>query len=84
MKQIKTIPITRVKNISKEEFVKNFYKPQRPVLIEELTKDWPAYEKWDIDYIQSLAGEQVVPLYNNEPTKGRKKSVVPALSLIHI
>ena len=78
MKQIKTIPITRVKNISKEEFVKNFYKPQRPVLIEELTKDWPAYEKWDIDYIQSLAGEQVVPLYNNEPTKGRKKSVVPA------
>src|SRR5690606_28838974 len=28
--------------------------------------------------IQSLAGDQIVPLYNNEPTKGRQNSVVPA------
>lgn len=78
MGTIKTIPITRVKSISKEDFIENFYKPQRPVLIEELTKDWPAYTKWNLDYIQSLAGNQVVPLYNNEPTKGRQNSVVPA------
>jgi ribosomal protein L16 Arg81 hydroxylase len=78
MGTIKTIPIARVKNITKETFVKEYYKPQRPVLIEDLTRSWPAYEKWNLDYIQSLAGDQIVPLYNNEPTKGRKKSVVPA------
>lgn len=78
MGTIKTIPITRIKSISKADFIENFYKPQRPVLIEELTKDWPAYVKWNLDYIQSLAGDQVVPLYNNEPTKGRQNSVVPA------
>lgn len=78
MGTIKTIPITRVKSISKEDFIKHYYKPQRPVLIEDLTKDWPAYKKWNLDYIQSLAGDQVVPLYNNEPTKGRQNSVVPA------
>jgi len=78
MGRIKTIPVTRVKSISKEDFIKNYYKPQRPVLIEDLTKDWPAYKKWDLDYIQSLAGDQIVPLYNNEPTKGRQNSVVPA------
>jgi len=78
MGRIKTIPVTRVKSISKEDFIKNYYKPQRPVLIEDLAKDWPAYKKWDLDYIQSLAGDQIVPLYNNEPTKGRQNSVVPA------
>lgn len=78
MAKIKTIPIERIKSISKQDFIKNYYRPQIPVLIEDLTKDWPAYKKWDLDYIQSLAGDQIVPLYNNEPTKGRQNSVVPA------
>ncbi len=78
MGKIKTIPIPRVKSISKGDFIENYYKKQRPVLIEDLAKDWPAYKKWNLDYIQSLAGDQVVPLYNNEPTKGRQNSVVPA------
>ncbi|MFC7357933.1 cupin-like domain-containing protein [Jejudonia soesokkakensis] len=81
MGTIKTVPVTRVKSITKEDFIKNFYEPQLPVLIEDLSKDWPAYKKWNLDYIQSLAGDQMVPLYNNEPTKGRKKSVVPAAKM---
>ncbi|MEO9077320.1 MAG: cupin-like domain-containing protein, partial [Gelidibacter sp.] len=78
MGTIKTSPITRVKSINKEDFIEHYFKPQKPVLIEDLAKDWPAYEKWNLDYIQSLAGDQIVPLYNNEPTKGRQNSVVPA------
>ncbi len=81
MGKIKTIPIERIKSISKADFMEHYYKPQKPVLIEDLTKDWPAYKKWNLDYIQSLAGDQIVPLYNNEPTKGRKNSVVPAKKL---
>lgn len=78
METLKTTPITRVKSITKDEFISEYYKKQRPVLIEDLSKDWPAYRKWNLDYIQSLAGDQIVPLYNNEPTKGRQNSVVPA------
>ena len=78
MGKIKTIPITRIKSISKEDFIEQYYKPQKPVLIEDLIKNWPANNKWNLDYIQSLAGDQIVPLYNNEPTKGRQNSVVPA------
>lgn len=81
MGKIKTVPIARIENVSKEEFVEKYYKPQKPVLIEGLTKDWPAFRKWDLDYIQSLAGDQIVPLYNNVPTKGHKKSVVPAANM---
>jgi len=78
MGKIKTIPVERVSDISKSEFIARYYKPQKPVLIENLTKDWDAYTKWNLDYIQELAGDQIVPLYNNEPTKGKQKSAEPA------
>ena len=39
MAQFKLKSIDRVKNITKEDFVKNYYRPQRPVLIENLTKN---------------------------------------------
>ena len=81
MKKIRTIPVHRVSTISKEEFISQYYKPQKPVLIENLTQNWPAYKKWNLNYIQGLAGDQIVPLYNNVPTKGHKKSVVPAAEM---
>ena len=81
MGQIKTIPITRVSNITKEDFINRFYKTQRPVLIENLTNDWPARKYWNIEYIQERAGDQIVPLYNNEPTKGKQNSAAPAMEM---
>lgn len=78
MGQFKLKNVERVKSISKKDFIAQYYKKQKPVLIESLTQDWPAKQKWNLDYIQSLAGEQVVPLYNNKPTKGKQKSAVPA------
>ncbi len=64
---LKQIP--RVKKISKDDFIKNYLKPQRPVVIEQLTADWPAYEKWNLDYINQLAGDKTVPLYDDRPVK---------------
>ncbi|HUH48000.1 MAG TPA: cupin-like domain-containing protein, partial [Arenibacter sp.] len=81
MEKIRTTPIARVSNISKEDFIKNYYLPQRPVLIENLTEDWGARKKWNLDYIQAMADDQVVPLYNNEPTKGKQNSAAPAMEM---
>jgi len=77
MEKIKTEPVARVQNISKKDFIEQYYKPQRPVLIEGLTKDWDAYQKWNLDYIQQKAGDQEVPLYNNEPAKGKQSVYAP-------
>ena len=65
--------IPRVKRISKEEFVKNYVQPQKPVVIENLIEDWPAFEKWNLDYIKELAGEKVVPLYDDRPITSEYK-----------
>lgn len=59
--------IERVKTISKEDFYNNYVKKQKPVVIEQLTQDWPAYEKWKLNYIKDLAGDKTVPLYDDRP-----------------
>jgi hypothetical protein len=59
--------IERVKTISKEDFYNNYVKKQKPVVIEQLTTDWPAYEKWHLNYIKEVAGDKVVPLYDDRP-----------------
>lgn len=62
---LKEIP--RVKDISKEDFIKNYFKPQKPVVIEQFIEDWPAYSKWSLDYMKEVAGDKTVPLYDDRP-----------------
>ncbi|MFT7051362.1 MAG: hypothetical protein ACJAZK_001973, partial [Psychroserpens sp.] len=59
--------IPRVKNISKEDFIQDYFKPQKPVVIEQCITNWPAYNKWSLDYIKDVAGDLTVPLYDDRP-----------------
>ena len=59
--------IPRVKTITKEEFIKHYFKPQKPVVIEQCITDWPAYNKWSLDYMKQVAGDKIVLLYDDRP-----------------
>lgn len=59
--------VPRVKSLDREEFCEQYYKPQRPVVIEELSHDWPAYSKWTFSYLKEKAGDKIVPLYDDRP-----------------
>lgn len=59
--------IPRVSTISKKDFIEHYYKPQKPVVIERFIEHWPAYEKWSLDYMKNMAGDKVVPLYDDRP-----------------
>lgn len=65
--QLNLTEIERVKTISKEDFYNNYVKKQKPLVIEQLTQDWPAYEKWKLNYIKDIAGDKTVPLYDDRP-----------------
>ena len=65
--------IPRVKRISKADFLRDYVQPQKPVVIERLIDDWPAYKKWDLDYINKVAGEKEVPLYDDRPISSKYK-----------
>ena len=81
MEKISTIPIERIHDISKSEFIEKYLKPQRPVVIEGLAKNWPAYTKWNLNYIQERAGDQIVPLYDSKPTRGKQNSAAPVTEM---
>ena len=80
--------IDRVSNLSKKRFIQEYYKPQRPVIIQDAIAQWPAYERWNFDYIRNVAGHKTVPLYDdrpvdhkdgfNEPHATMKTEVFPA------
>tara|TARA_R110002051_G_scaffold71624_1_gene129308 strand:- start:2989 stop:3855 length:867 start_codon:yes stop_codon:yes gene_type:complete len=61
--------IPRVSNITKEDFIENYFKPQKPVVLEQAIEDWPAFSKWNLDYIKAVAGEKTVPLYDDRPVQ---------------
>lgn len=62
---LKEIP--RVSSLTKSEFLNNFLKPQKPVVIQNYIQDWPAYTKWNLNYMKEVAGEKMVPLYDDRP-----------------
>ncbi len=61
--------IKRVTSITKKEFKRDYVKSQKPVVIEHLIDDWDAYKKWNLSYIKKVAGEKIVPLYDDRPVK---------------
>ncbi|OJW14508.1 cupin-like domain-containing protein [Mucilaginibacter sp. 44-25] len=61
----KLSPIDTVDTISAHDFQNNYLKPRRPLIIKGLTNNWPAREKWTPEYLKSVVGNKVVPLYDN-------------------
>lgn len=59
--------IPRVKTLTKEAFLRDYFKPQKPVVIERFIDDWPAFTKWNLDYMKATVGDKIVPLYDNRP-----------------
>lgn len=59
--------VPRVSNISRKAFFEDYFKPQKPVVIEKAIADWPAYAKWNLNYMREVAGDKVVPLYDDRP-----------------
>jgi len=63
--------VARVKTLSKEAFLRDYYRPQKPVVIEKAIEQWPAYSKWSLEYMSQVAGDKIVPLYDDRPVDYR-------------
>jgi hypothetical protein len=61
--QLRPLPV--VDTISPEAFKNEFYDKNLPVIIRDLSHQWPAYTKWNWNYFKELVGDKRVPLYNN-------------------
>lgn len=57
--------VDRVENISPEDFKKNYYNTMKPLVITDMAKQWPGYNKWNWDYFIDIVGDKEVGVYNN-------------------
>jgi hypothetical protein len=65
--------VKREESLTKDEFLKRYKSQNTPVILENLSRDWPARDKWTLDYLCSVVGDNVVPLYGGgEPAKGHR------------
>jgi len=48
--------IARVRGLSRDAFLDQYYAPGRPVVIEAEMDDWPALKRWNPEYLRGLVG----------------------------
>ncbi|HVT88829.1 MAG TPA: cupin-like domain-containing protein [Tepidisphaeraceae bacterium] len=75
---LEVTPIDRVANIDRDSFQSRYARQSRPLVIEGLSRFWPAYNKWTLDYFKSVCGDTVVPLYDGSKADASKKVNEPA------
>ena len=62
----------KVDDISAKEFLNIYKKAHTPVVMQNITKDWPAKQKWSLEYFESLGGDNDVKIYDSKPSTNYK------------
>lgn len=62
---MRLVPLQKFDTISAEDFKNNYYNPTIPVVIKNLSHNWPAFHKWNWDYFIDIVGNKEVGVYNN-------------------
>ena len=53
--------IDRRSNLSYEDFIREYVKRKRPVIITDAAKDWPAVKTWNLEYFKARFGDVTLP-----------------------
>jgi ribosomal protein L16 Arg81 hydroxylase len=73
--------IERVEKLTQKEFIENYYRPQKPVVMTNQIEDWPAFSKWNFDFLAKEAGDKTVPLYDSRKTDYTQKVNEPDFTM---
>ncbi len=60
--------IDRRQGLSRQEFLSQYYARNRPVLLTDVTTDWPALGRWDPAYLLSVLGDAEVEVMGDRDT----------------
>jgi hypothetical protein len=63
--------IPRVSGLSETEFLERYYAANRPVIIEDLARDWPACSKWSLSFLKERFGSEPVRFQRRNGTDHR-------------
>jgi len=72
-----SVPVEDGTTLTREEFYKKFYIPQKPAVLRGLWKQYPAYTKWTMDFFKETMGSTEVGLFGNRKEDLSKTLQVP-------
>lgn len=67
--------------MSSEQFIQEYKNTATPIVLTDVTKDWTATKKWDLDYLADVAGDKIVPVYSSKPAMGKDHQHAVAMTL---
>ena len=71
------IPVVDGTSITRKEFEKKYLKPQKPVVLRGLWKQYSAYQKWNMDYFRQVMGDIEVSLFSSKQANPSETLAVP-------
>ncbi len=78
---IKLNKIERRSNLSPLDFQEEYLNPQRPVILKDLMKDWPAKDKWSLDFFKNTYGNLEVPVYTSMSSQSGSQYMKPQTTI---
>ncbi|MFZ1703650.1 MAG: cupin-like domain-containing protein [Saprospiraceae bacterium] len=69
--------IERVSGLDKETFKKKYLDTATPVIVTDLIDNWPAKEKWSLDYFKENHGHLDVPVFSAKSSQSGKNYMSP-------
>lgn len=78
---MKTTSIKSINGINDKEFKEHYFYPQKPVVIRGFAEDYPAGQKWNMDYIKNVCGDVVVDIFDNSNKNSESAFTKPDLKM---
>jgi len=68
--------VPRVSNLPADEFHRDYYAANRPVIIEDVADKWPALEKWSLQFLRERFGEEMVSFQRGRSPADHRDSFI--------
>ncbi len=65
--------IPKVEGLTRKEFERDYLRKRKPVILKDFSTGWAARDKWTPEYFKKIAGDTIVPLYDNSKVDYSKK-----------
>jgi Cupin-like domain len=75
------VPVVDGLSMTRKVFTEEFYKPQKPVVLRGLWKQYPAYEKWTMEFFKETMGNIEVGLFGNRKADLSKTLQTPTTTM---
>lgn len=63
--------IDRCSRLDPDEFFENYYFKNKPVIMTDAAADWPAFQRWGLDYFREKFGDEQVEMQVNRSTSSK-------------